>query len=49
MTVSKARAIVSYRKKNGDFKSIEDLKQVKGFKKMDEKTMKDLEDQLTVG
>ena len=49
LNANKARAIVTYRKKNGDFKSLEDLKQVKGFKRMDEKTLKDIQDQLTVG
>jgi len=49
LNVTKAKAIVSYRKKHGDFKSVEDLKAVKGFKRMDEKTMKDIEDQLTIG
>ena len=46
---NKARSIVSYRKKNGDFKSVDDLKQVKGFKRMNEKTLKDIQDRLTVG
>lgn len=34
LNASKARAIVSYRKKHGDYKSIQDLAQVKGFKKV---------------
>lgn len=45
---SKANAIVTYRKSHGDFKSLEDLKEVKGFKKMNDKTMKQIQDQLTV-
>lgn len=45
---AKAKAIVSYRKKHGDFKSTDDLKEVKGFKKMNEKTLKDIQDQVTV-
>lgn len=49
LSAAKAKAIVSFRKKHGDFKSLDDLKEVKGFKKMDEKTMKDIQDQLTVG
>lgn len=49
MNPSKAKAIVAYRKKHGEFKSLDELKDVKGFKKMDEKTMKDLQDQLTAG
>jgi competence protein ComEA len=46
---NKAKAIVAYRKKHGDFKSVDDLKEVKGFKKLDEKTIKDIQDQLTIG
>jgi comEA protein len=46
---AKAKAIVSYRKKNGDFKSVDDLKNVKGFKKMNEEQMKNIQDQLTAG
>lgn len=49
LTTAKARAIVAYRKKHGDFKSVDDLKMVKGFKKMDDKTFKEIQDQLTVG
>ena len=49
LNTTKAKAIVAYRKKHGDFKSLDDLKLVKGFKKMDEKTMKDIQDQLTTG
>lgn len=45
----KARAIVSYRKKHGDFKSLDDLKMVKGFKKMKDDQLKSIEDQLTIG
>ncbi len=48
MTNARAKAIVNFRKKHGDFKSLDDLKQVKGFKKMNDKNMKDMEDQLTV-
>ncbi len=49
LSANKAKAIVAFRKKHGDFKSVEDLKEVKGFKKMDEKTMQEIADQLTVG
>lgn len=49
MTSAKAKAIVAYRKKHGDFKSTDDLKMVKGFKKMKDDQMKNLQDQLTVG
>lgn len=46
---AKAKAIVAYRKQHGDFKSLDELKDVKGFKKMTDKSMKKLQDQLTVG
>lgn len=49
MNKSKAVSIVAYRKQHGDFKSIDDLKEVKGFKRMNEKTLKTMEDQLTAG
>lgn len=49
MTASKVKAIIAYRKKQGDFKSMDELKNVKGFKRMDEKTMKEITDQLTLG
>ncbi|HSW93401.1 MAG TPA: helix-hairpin-helix domain-containing protein [Gammaproteobacteria bacterium] len=48
VTANKAKAIVSYRHKNGDFKSVDELKQVKGFKRMDETTLKEIEDHLTM-
>lgn len=48
VSMSKAKAIVAYRKKHGDFKSLDELKEVKGFKKMDDKTLKGIQDQLDV-
>lgn len=48
LNASKARAIVAYRKKNGDFKSVEDLAKVKGLKKMKAEDLKAIEDQLTI-
>lgn len=48
LNAAKARAIVSYRKKHGNFKSIEDLANVKGFKKMNADSIKSIEDQLTI-
>lgn len=48
LTASKARAIVAYRKKQGDFKSIDALAKVKGFKKVKADEMKQIEAQLTV-
>jgi competence protein ComEA len=43
---SKAKAIISYREKNGNFKSIEELDNVKGFGKS---SIAKLRDELTVG
>lgn len=43
---SKAKAIVDYRSKNGQFKSVDDLKAVKGF---GEKSVAKLRAELTVG
>lgn len=48
LNASKARAIVAYRKKHGDFKALEDLTGVKGFKKMKPDTIKEIQDQLTI-
>ncbi len=42
----KAQAIIDYRKKNGPFKSVDDLKNVKGF---GEKTVAKMRGDLTVG
>ena len=42
---SKAQAIVDYRSKNGPFKSLDDLKNVKGF---GEKSIAKLKGELTV-
>lgn len=43
---SKAKAIVDYRTKNGPFKSVDDLKEVKGF---GEKSVAKLRGELSVG
>lgn len=48
LNAAKARAIVAYRKKHGDFKSTDDLMNVKGFKKMKSETVKEIQDQLSV-
>ena len=42
---SKAKAIIDFRSKNGSFKSVEDLKNVKGF---GEKSIAKLKGELTV-
>lgn len=49
LNAAKAKAIVTYRKKHGDFKSLDELREVKGFKKINDKKMQVIEDQLTVG
>lgn len=48
LNAAKARAIVAYRKKHGEFKSIDDIANVKGFKKLNSDTMKEIQDQLTI-
>jgi len=49
LNAAKARAIISYRKKHGDFKSLDDLKEVKGFNKLNDEQLKSIQDQLTIG
>lgn len=48
ISAAKAKAILSYRKKHGDFKSIDDLSAVKGFKKLKPEQLKDIQDQVSV-
>lgn len=48
LNAPKARAIVAYRKKHGDFKSMDELMKVKGFKKMNEEKMQEINGQLTL-
>lgn len=48
LNAAKARAIVAYRNKHGDFKTLDDLSHVKGFKKVKPETMKEIQAQLTV-
>ncbi|MDR1995780.1 helix-hairpin-helix domain-containing protein [Azonexus sp.] len=43
---SKAKAIVEYREKNGPYKTLDDLKEVKGF---GTKSVDKLRDELSVG
>lgn len=47
LSMSKAKQIVAYRSKHGDFKSVDDLSNVKGFKKIKPDTMKQIQDQLS--
>jgi competence protein ComEA len=46
---ARAKAIVMYRKKHGDFKTVDDLKDVKAFKKLSDKKWQVISDQLTAG
>lgn len=48
LNASRARAIVVYRKKHGDFKDVQDLSSVKGFKKMKPDALAQITDQVTV-
>jgi competence protein ComEA len=48
LNASRARAIVVYRKKHGDFKSTDDLTKVKGFKKMKPDAFMQIANQVTV-
>lgn len=48
LSKSKAKNIISYRKKQGNFKSVEELNLVKGFKKMNNEKLKAVQEQLTV-
>jgi competence protein ComEA len=48
LNAAKARAIVAYRKKHGDFKTIDDLKKVKQFRKVSPKNMEEIANQLTI-
>lgn len=48
MSRVKAKNIITYRKKHGNFKSVDDLKLVKGFKKIKQDNLKTIQNQLTV-
>lgn len=48
INASTARAIVAYRKKHGDFKTTEDITNVKAVKKLNADTIKTITDQLTI-
>ncbi len=48
LNASKAKAIVAYRKKNGNFKATSEIANVKGFKKMSADALQAIQDQLTV-
>jgi competence protein ComEA len=46
LSKAKAKNIELHRKKNGNFKALDDLKLVKGFKKVKPETLKLIQDQL---
>lgn len=48
INAARARAVVAYRKKHGNFKTIEDLANVKGFKKMKAARLQEVESQIAV-
>jgi competence protein ComEA len=48
LNAAKARAIVAYRKKHGEFKSIDDLAKVKALSKLTADSMQAIEGQLTL-
>jgi len=48
INAAKAKAIIIYRKKNGDFKSVDELKHVKGLNKLNAEILQAIEDQLTI-
>jgi competence protein ComEA len=49
LNATKARAIVIYRKKHGEFKSLDELTKVKGFSKLKSSKLRQIQDQLTTG
>lgn len=46
---ARAKAIIAYRKKHGNFTDLSDLQAVKGFKKLKQEQLKTIQDQLTTG
>jgi competence protein ComEA len=48
LNAAKSRAIVAYRKKHGDFKSLDDLAKVKGFKRMNATKMQHIQNQMSL-
>jgi competence protein ComEA len=45
---AKAKSILAYRQKHGSFKSLDDIKFVKGFKKISSDQLKIIQDQLAL-
>lgn len=48
INAAKAKAIIAYRKKHGDFKATDELTNVRGFNRVKPHTLKSIEDQVTV-
>lgn len=48
LNAARARAIVAYRKKHGDFKATTELSNVKGFKKLKQEKLQEIEAQVSV-
>lgn len=48
INAAKARAIVGYRKKHGNFKSLDELAKVKSLGKLKTDDLKKIQDQLTI-
>lgn len=48
INAARARAVIAYRKKNGDFKAVQDIANVKGFKKLKQQTLENITNQLTI-
>jgi competence protein ComEA len=48
LNASKAKSIVAYRKKHGNFQSLDDLAKVRSIKKMKTEDVKTIQDQLTI-
>ena len=48
LNTSKVRAIITYRKKNNGFKTLDELSQVKGMKRLKADEMRGIQEQLKV-
>lgn len=48
LNASKARAIISYRKKHGEFKSLDDLVHIKSIAKLNAEELKTIRDQMSL-
>lgn len=48
INAARARAIVAYRKKHGEFKAVDELGNVRGFNKMKSARLQEIQSQVTV-